>query len=164
MSFKLYELTELYQNIWELVGDDEVDVGTLESALSQVEDNIESKSESIAKLVKGIDGDIEALKEEEKRLAKRRKTLENKQNNIKLYLENQLKAMDIDKVKTPLFTISIQKNPPSVHILNEELIPNKYKKTETTISISKKDLLEDLKLGEIIDGAEIKQEKSLRIK
>ena len=136
----------------------------MESALSQVEDNIESKSESIAKLVKGIDGDIEALKEEEKRLAKRRKTLENKQNNIKLYLENQLKAMDIDKVKTPLFTISIQKNPPSVHILNEELIPNKYKKTETTISISKKDLLEDLKLGEIIDGAEIKQEKSLRIK
>ena len=82
MSFKLYELTELYQNIWELVGDDEVDVGTLESALSQVEDNIESKSESIAKLVKGIDGDIEALKEEEKRLAKRRKTLENKRNNL----------------------------------------------------------------------------------
>lgn len=164
MSFKLYELTELYQNIWELVGDDEVDVGTLETALKQVEDNIESKSESIAKLIKGIDGDIAALKEEEKRLSKRRKTLENKQNNIKSYLENQLKAMDIDKVKTPLFTISIQKNPPSVHILNEELIPDKYKKTQTTISIVKKDLLEDLKLGEIIDGAEIKQEKSLRIK
>lgn len=164
MSFKLYELTELYQNIWELVGDDDVDVESLETALKHIEDNIEVKAESIAKLIKGIDGDIAALKEEENRLTKRRKTLENKQVNIKSYLESQLRTMGIDKVKTPLFTISLQKNPPSVHISNEELIPDKYKKTQITTSVVKKDLLEDLKLGEIIDGAEIKQEKSLRIK
>lgn len=164
MSFKLYELTELYQNIWELIGDDETDVETLETALKQIEDNIEVKAESIAKLVKGIDGDIASLKEEERRLAKRRKTLENKQINIKLYLENQLKLMDINRIKTPIFTISLQRNPPSVRILNEDAIPDKYKKMETIISVVKKDLLEDLKLGEIIDGAEIKQEKSLRIR
>ena len=37
MSFKLYELTEMYQNIWDLVSDDETDLDTLEIALSQIE-------------------------------------------------------------------------------------------------------------------------------
>ena len=63
----------------------------------------------MAKLVKGIDGDVIALKAEEERLAKRRKALENKQSNIKLFLENQLKTMGLDKVETPLFKVSIQK-------------------------------------------------------
>lgn len=154
--FKLYELTEMYQNIWDLIGDDEVDLDALEKALGQIEDNIEIKAESMAKLVKGIDGDVVALKEEENRLAKRRKALENKQANIKLYLENQLKIMGIDKVKTPLFTVALQNNPPSVNVLNEDLIPEQYKKSVTTVSVVKKDLLEDLKQGLIIEGAEIK--------
>ena len=160
----MYELTEMYKNIWDLVGDDEIDLDTLEKALSQVEDNIETKAESMAKLVKGIDGDVVALKEEENRLAKRRKALENKQTNIKLYLENQLRVMEIDKVKTPLFTVALQNNPPSVNILDEDLIPEQYKKTVTTTSIVKKDLLDALKEGQVIEGAEIKQGKSLRIR
>lgn len=118
----------------------------------------------MAVLVKSIDSDVTALKDEESRLAKRRKALENKQTNIKLYLENQLKFMGIDKVKTPLFTVALQKNPPSVNILDDDLIPDEYKKTVTTITTSKKEILEDLKLGLIIPGAEIKQGKSLRIR
>lgn len=163
-GFKLYELTEMYQNIWELVGDEEVDLDALEIALGQVEDTLEAKAESIAALVKSIDGDVAALKEEESRLAKRRKALENKQTNIKLYLENQLKVMGIDKVKTQLFTVSLQNNSPSVNILDEDLIPDEYKKTVTTTSIVKKDILEALKLGQVVEGAEIKQGKSLRIR
>lgn len=164
MSFKLYELTEIYQNIWELIGDDEADLDALEIALSQVEDTIEMKAESMAKLIKSIDGEATVLKEEESRLTKRRKALENKQSNIKSYLENQLRVMGIDKVKTPIFTVALQNNPPSVNVIDEDLIPEDYIKIVTTTSISKKDILEDLKLGLIIPGAEIKQGKSLRIR
>lgn len=163
-GFKLYELTEMYQNIWELVGDDEVDLDALEIALGQVEDTLETKAESMAVLVKSIDGDVSALKEEEGRLSKRRKALENKQTNIKLYLENQLKVMGIDKVKTKLFTVALQNNPPSVNILNEDLIGKEWWKTVTTTTLDKKNLLDALKLGQVIKGAEIKQGKSLRIR
>lgn len=164
MSFKLYELAEMYKNIWDLVEDDEIDLETLETALSQVEDNLETKAENMAKLIKGIDGDINTLKEEENRLAKKRRALENKQKNIKEYLEMQLKVMEIDKVKTPLFTVALQKNPPSVNIIDEDLIPEQFKKTVTTTSVVKKDLLDALKNGEVIEGAEIKQGRSLRIR
>lgn len=162
--FKLYELTEIYRNVWELINDDEADLDTLEIALGQVEDNINSKAENMAKLIRSIDGDIETLKMEEKRLAERRRALENKQKNIKMYLEMQLKAMEIDKVKTPLFTVAMQKNPPSVNILDEESIPEEFKKTVVTTTVVKKDLLAALKEGREIEGAEIKQTKSLRIR
>lgn len=162
--FKLYELTEMYQNLWDVIGDEEVDLDALEIALSAVEDNIEDKAESMAKLIKGIDGDIAILKEEEQRLANKRKSLENKQKNIKGYLENQLNVMEIDKIKTPLFTVALQNNPPSINVLDEDLIPGMYKKEVTTISVVKKDVLNALKEGLEVPGAEMKQTRSLRIR
>lgn len=162
--FKLYELTEMYKNIQELINDDEVDTEILESALNQIEGDINSKAESIAKLVRTIDGDINTLKEEEKRLATRRRVLENKQKSIKNYLEMQLKTMEIDKVKTPLFTVALQNNPPSVNIIDENLIPIDFITTQTVTSISRRDILEALKDGKEIPGAELKQTKSLRIR
>lgn len=159
---KLYELTEAYRNIENLLSDEEADTEALEKALSQVEDSIENKAENIAKLVRNIDGDIKALKDEEKRLAGRRKALENKQRDIKKYLELQLKTLEIDKVKTKLFTIYIQNNAPSVKITDEEAIPEDFYKYSK--SIVKKDILEALKDGEEVPGAEINQTRSLRIR
>lgn len=112
--FKLYELTEMYQNIWDLVGDDEVDLDALETALSQIEDSIEVKAESTAKLIKGIDGEVATLT--------------------------------------------------SVVFTNEDLIPDEYKKEVTTITIPKKEILEAIKLGQVVPGAEMRQTKSLRIR
>lgn len=162
--FKLYELTEMYQNIWDLIGDEEVDLDDMELALSSIEDNIESKAENTAKLIKGIDGDINILKEEESRLAKKRKALENKQKNIKQYLEMQLRTMEIDKIKTPLFTVALQNNPPSVRFIDEDLIPGKYKESIVTIKIPKKQILDDIKAGMEVPGTEFVQTKSLRIR
>lgn len=164
MSFKLYELAEMYENILNLIEDEETDSESLEAALGQVEDNIESKAENTAKLIKTIEGDVETIKAEEKRLQGKRRALENKKDGIKGYLEHHLKVMNIDKVKTPLFTVALQNSPASVKVLDEDLIPEKYKKTVTTTSVVKKDLLDALKNGEVIEGAEIKQSKHLRIR
>ena len=71
--------------------------------------------------------------------------------------------MGLDKVETPLFKVSIQNNPPSVNILDEDLIPEQYKKTVTTTSLVKNDILKALKEGQVIEGgAELKQGKSLK--
>jgi hypothetical protein len=161
---KLYELTEMYQNVWNLIEDEDIDIETLEMALTQIEESIESKAEGMAKLIKSIDGDIAALKEEENRLAKKRKTLENKQKNIKTYLEYQLIGMGIDKVKTPLFTVALQNNPPSVRFIDEDLIPEEYKVRTELVSIPKKLILDDIKEGIEVAGCELVQGKSLRIR
>ena len=161
--FKLYELTEMYQNISNLIEED-ADNETLEKALDEITDNIQMKAENMAKLIKSIEGNINALKDEEKRLQAKRKALENKVVNIKEYLENQLKAMGLKKVQGNLFTVSIQKNPQSVNILNEDLIPEQFKEVVTTTKIDRRELLAALKEGQEIEGVEIKQTESLRIR
>ena len=161
--FKLYELTEMYQNISNLIEED-ADNETLEKALDEITDSIQIKAENMAKLIKSIEGNINVLKDEEKRLQAKRKALENKVVNIKEYLENQLKAMGLKKVQGNLFTVSIQKNPQSVNILNEDLIPEQFKEVVTTTKIDRRELLAALKEGQEIEGVEIKQTESLRIR
>ena len=162
--FKLYELTEMYQNVWDLVSDEEVDLEGLENALGNIEENIESKAENTAKLIKSIEGNVSTLKEEEQRLAKKRRAMENKIKGIKGYLEMQLKVMEIDKIQGELFTVALQNNPQSVRFLDEGLIPERYKEEVVTVKIPKKAILDDLKEGIEVPGTEIIQNKSLRIR
>lgn len=162
--FKLYELTEMYQNIWDLVNDEEADLEGLELALGSIEEGIEGKAENTAKLIKSIEGNISVLKEEEQRLQKKRRAMENKIKGIKEYLEMQLKVMEIDKIQGELFTVALQNNPPSVRFTDEDLIHEKYKESIVTVKIPKKQILDDIKAGVEVPGAEFIQTKSLRIR
>lgn len=72
---QLYELTEIYLNLKDM----DIEEGDLNSALENIDDEIETKADNIAKVLRDFDGDIEALKFEEERLAKKRKAIENRQ-------------------------------------------------------------------------------------
>ena len=160
---KLYELTAEYKNILDLIEVD--DSEGLKLALEQLDGEIETKVENSVKVIKSIEGDILALKEEEKRLAGRRKALENKVSSMKEYIEHNLNFIDDKKVKTTLFTVAMQNNKKSVNILNEEVIPEEYVKTVTTTSIDKVAIYEAMeKQGLEIDGVELVQTQSLRIR
>src|SRR5690554_44600 len=112
---KLYELTENYLQLLEMAED--MDPELLRDTLESIQESIEDKAENTAKLIKSLEADVKAIKEEEKRLADRRKALEKKIENIKDYLQDQLELAGIDKVKRPTITVSIQNNPPSVRIV-----------------------------------------------
>lgn len=158
---KLYELTQNYVSLMEMA--EEMDATTLQDTLESIEEEIHDKAENIAKLIKNINADVDALKSEEKRLADRRKSLENKVTHLKEYLQNQLEVAGLDKVKRPTLTVSIQNNPPSVEIADESLIPSDYRIPQPD-KIDKKSLLTMLKDGMEIDGVSIKQGRGLRIR
>jgi len=73
-----------------------------------------------------------------------------------------MRAAGIDKVKGRLFTLAFQKNPPSVEVMDESLIPSDYIKTVT--SVDKKLILEALKSGHSVSGCSLSQSESLRIR
>lgn len=160
---KLYELTENYNNLLDLLENEEVPKEMLEEALKSVEGDIEEKLENIAKLVKSIDVDIKGYKDEESRLAGKRKALENKQASLKAYIESSLIAIDKKKFKGKIFTLAIQKNAPSVNVVELMDIPKEYL-VYSEPTIDKKAILADLKEGKEVPGAELKQSESLRIK
>ena len=160
---KLYELTQNYQNLLELLDDETIPQDAITEALNGLEGEFDLKAENIVKLMKSMDADVTGLKAEEKRLADRRKALENRSSNLKQYLSDSMRAIGKEKIKGSVFTLAFQKNPPSAYISDITLIPTEYF-VEQEPMLDKKALLLGLKSGFQIFGAEIKQESSLRIK
>lgn len=159
---KLIELAEVYKNILNLIDSGKATEDELKLALNQIEDEIETKAQNIAFVLKEIDSDIEKFKSIEDEFAKKRKSLELSKMNLKKYLESNMIATDKKKIKTEFFSFNIQKNAPSLDIMSESNIPNEYYITER--KLQKKELLDAIKNGVEIDGVSLKQSESLRIR
>lgn len=155
---QLYELTEMYLSLKDM----DIEEGDLNAALENIDDEIETKADNIAKVLRDFDGDIEVLKSEEERLAKKRKAIENRQKQLKEYLQNAMIVLNKRKFKTDLFSFNIQLNAPSLKILDESKIPDDYYKIEK--KLNKNDLKEAVKNGLFEDAAELVQTESLRIR
>ena len=157
---KLYELNESFQQIQTLI--EEGQEG-LQDTLESIELAIEEKLENIGKVIKNLEAEASAFKEEEKRLADRRRSLENNIKHLKQYAENSMVVTGDKKIKAGLFTFAIQKNPPSVSVFNDVIVPKKYY-VPVDPKLDKTKIKEDLKNGENIPGVELKQSESLRIR
>lgn len=156
----LYELSTNYLQIQEMIMEG---AEGLEDTLESLNDAIEEKAVGYAKVIKNIEGQVLAIKEEEKRLAERRRSLESNIKRLKENLELSMLDTGKKKIKTNLFTFNIQKNPPSVKILDEEAIPSDYLVKQKP-KIDKKAIINDMKNGVEVEGVEIKQGESLRIR
>lgn len=157
-NFTLYELTELYTNLMDLDLEDE----DVQQALGDIDEKIEVKADNIAKLIRGLEGQKDICKAEEERICKRRKSIENRIDNLKEYLKATMIATDKRKFKTDLFSFNIQKNKTSIKILNEEKVPEEY--VEYDRKVLKDKLKKAITEGLEADYAELIQTESLRVK
>lgn len=160
---KLYELSQNYRNLLNLIDNEDIPAEILQESIMQIEEEFSEKAENICKVMQTLQLEAKAIKEEEERLAKRRKNLENKAKTLKVYLEAHMKASNVDKIKGKVFTISISKNPPKVLTNDLSNIPERYLIPQDP-KINRKAILQDLKDGLKIEGVELIQEKSIRIK
>lgn len=117
----IYELTAEYKHLAELLEQGE-DTTVL---LDKVEDELEQKADNYARIIRNFEGDIAALKAEEKRLKDKRGTLENAVKKLKETLQTAMIETDKRKFKTDLFSFTIAKNggalPVIVDVPTEEL-------------------------------------------
>lgn len=155
----LYELSVAFQEVQNMELDPEVMKDTLDS----INDAIENKAENIAKLIRNLESDVSAYKEEEDRLKTKRQATENKVKWLKTYLEDNMKLTGKTKFKSGMFNFSIQKNPASVNITDERIIPEEFL-IQQPPKVDKTSLKEALKNGIEIPGAELKQTEGLRIR
>lgn len=155
----LYELSLSFQEVQNMDLDPEVMQDTLDS----IEDAIENKAENIAKLIRNLESDVSAYKEEEDRLKTKRQATENKVKWLKTYLEDNMKLTGKTKFKSGMFNFSIQKNPASVNITDEKIIPEEFL-IQQPPKVDKTSLKEILKRGIEVPGAELKQTEGLRIR
>lgn len=154
----LYELTGIYQQIYDMDMDDETKLDTLES-IDWAED-YENKVENYIKVMKNLDADIEARKNEIDRLKKLNDADKSKKERMKTDLATSMELTGHEKVDTTLFKVSFRKSE-AVEV-DDLLLPEAYK--VATWKADKKRLKEDLKNGLEILGAELVERKNLNIR
>lgn len=164
---KLFEIAERYRNLEELadlVNSGELEEEILVGALTEVEGELGDKLSNITKLIKEMNTDILGIDTEIERLTSRKKRTKNSIERLEEYMFNCMKVAGLKKTSDGLNTWSIAKKPKSVKILNEDKIPEEFMVHKVTTSVNKKALKAALENGEVIEGAEISQGETLRIK
>lgn len=156
----LYELTGIFQEIYQMDIDDETKADTLE-AIDWNEDFV-TKVEGYSKVIKTLDGDELALDEEIKRLQARKKTIQNRKQYLKVNLQTAMETTGNERVKTALFNVSVANSKASV-VVDEEKLSTRYMIKTVTVKPDKKQLYDLLKAGKKIRGAELQPNRSLRI-
>lgn len=159
----IYELTNDFMQVQEMIESGEYDFETLQNTLDCINYEIERKADGYARVIKNITAEIEGIKAEETRLSEKRNALENSVTQLKKSLETAMIQTNKRKFKTDLFSFNIQKNPPSVNITDDKKIPDEYKILQPD-KIDNKAIIQALKEGAEFDWAELKQGESLRIR
>ena len=156
----LYDISESILNIMDIL--DEENNEKFEEILIKLDMKFEEKAENIAKYLQDLQGDVDKIKNEEKRLYEKRKATENKVSRLKDYLKYEMEKLDKKKFKTDLFSFNIQKNPPSLNIENDDIIPEHFWVTERRLQ--KSELSKAIKEGLELEGIYFTQGESLRIR
>lgn len=106
----LYELTDEYMQLQQMLEDPEIDSQVINDTLEAVEGEIEIKADNYAKVMLNMESSIVAIKAEQERLSHKKNLLESGIRKLKENLKEAMIATGKRKFKTDLFSFSIQKN------------------------------------------------------
>jgi hypothetical protein len=152
---KLYEISEQYKEVQALIESD--DTGSMLEAIADtmqmIEGDFQEKAQAVVSLTLNMDGNIQALDSEIRRLQEKKKVIQNKIDSIRDYLKHNMAATGISKIECPLFTITLSKPAKQVEITDESLLPDDYVRVKTTVAPDKVALAKALKEGADIPGA-----------
>lgn len=152
------DLYEIDSEILECVDQETGEIVDIEK-LSHLHMERDLKIENISCWIKNLVSYAEQVKKEEDKLKDRRRSAENKADNLKRYLKDFLNG---EKFKTARVSISYRKTS-SVEVSDMSILPEKYKKYYDPEPI-KSDIKADIKAGKKVPGASIAEGQSMIIK
>lgn len=162
----LYQLTaqrlELQGKLESLNLDDVTVADTLEGDSTE----IAAKIEDYGFVIRNLESFVGAIKEEENRLADRRKANEKKVTRIKEWLLSNMVACGITKIECSVFSVTVRQNPGSVIIDNDKLIPDEFM-TVPELPVpapNKKAIAQAIKDGLDVPGCHIEKSQRVEIK
>ena len=160
----LFDLTGKWLELYDMADDPDMDADMWFDTIEGLDGEIEDKADGYAKVITHLNADATAIKAEEDRLYRRRTTIENRIKNMKSRLQGMMEITGKKKIKTELFSFGIQKNPASVVIDDEKMIPGEFLIPQAP-KIDKTAIKDALKAGVDMAGiAHLEQTQSLRIR
>lgn len=166
MSTALYVLSNEYQEAARQLADLELDEQTIADTLEGLAGEIEIKATNVAMFCRNLEASAEQIREAERAMALRRKSIENRAEHIREYLKANMEATGITEISCPYFKLAIKQNPASVVIDAESQIPVEFMRIPEPppATPDKKALAAALKEGKEIPGAHLARGTRLDIR
>lgn len=153
---KLYDIANDYAKLMNEDLPPELIADTVEA----FEGEFESKVESILALIKNESYLVDALKAESTSLAERAKSIDAKIDRLKQYIIESMATIDKKSINAGVHTLTVRSPVKSVNIIDIDKLPLDYVTYDTIVKPDKNLIKEKLKLGVVIDGAELVTGKS----
>lgn len=162
---KLFEIVGAFSELANMADDPDMDPVLFSDTMESIEADLEEKADAYATIITKLNASVDMISREIERLNKIKKTLDDRVDVLKRNLEKAMTFMNKKKFKTDFHSYSIQKNAPSLVIVDESKIPDAYI-IQQEPKLDRKALLADVKEDpEKFKGiAETKQTESLRIR
>ena len=151
----LYDITT---NMLELLELEEISDEQIEAAFGA----LQGKSNSIAAFRADLKGEGEKFKNEEKRIATRRKAMENVVDRLENYIRNSMERLELSSLDAGTFRITLSPSAVRLEITDENAIPEQYR--IITTSYDRDAIKRAIKDGESVPGCEIEAGTTLRIR
>lgn len=155
---RLYEIGTEMQALYNLI---EMDAGEVteehEELISQVNEIIEKKTDSIGEVFHKLNDEIELADKHIKRLQEYKKARKNNVERLKTLIGDYLNQVGEKKIQGQLFEATKRKPTPRAEIEDENKIPREL--TQIKVEVKKGEVLKKLKAGEDIPGAKLVEGK-----
>ncbi|OHR51890.1 siphovirus Gp157 family protein [Staphylococcus sp. HMSC056D08] len=158
----LFNLNQDYKELLDLM-EQGIEPEVLKDTMESIEASIDVKVDNTIGLIRSVEGDIETVDKEIKRLQTVKKQKQTFIHTLKTLLQDMLEYRQLQNYRTTTNYIYKRRNAPSVFITNEKLIDKSYF-IEQAPKLDKKALKEDIQNGADVPGAELHESESLVIK
>ena len=164
MKLTLYQIEQNYLQLAEELIENGGDLTPeLSESLAITEEQLQNKSVAYSFVIKEMDGEIEIIENEIKRLQAMKKARENASERLKSNIKQAMQLFNIEEIKTPLVKINFR-NSESVEVDDVNALPNVYKTVKVTETADKVTIKEAIKNGVDIIGCRIVKNKNLQIR
>lgn len=143
----LYELSQ------DLIALRDLEDADKDEVMSIIQSEIVNKGKGIIQVMKSLESDVEAIKNESDRLAKIKKVKENNLKKLREYTKLCMEQMELKKLETPIGNITIRKGVSTLKIDDESKLLDKYIEIVQTYKVNKDLIKSDLKSGQVVEGA-----------
>lgn len=162
----LYDLAAEYAADLEKLANLDLPEETVKDTLDSMGGELQAKAQNIAGFVKHLETLTAGIKDAERQMAEKRKRLEARIDRLKQYTLDTMVIHGIQKIETPYFTLSVAKNPYSVEVFDEDMIPAHFlRQPPLPMPVPDKAAIkESIEAGEDVPGCRLNQSLRLSIK
>jgi hypothetical protein len=128
MTLDLFELAPAYRALADLPLESDLaeDEDALRCALAAIRDEASQKALSLAKVVKGLEAEVQLLEEHTRLLQTKTQGRRDRIAFLRKVIKLELEASGLDRVRDPLITVWLQASPPAVEVVDEASIPSEF--------------------------------------